>query len=189
MKIIEPGTMFEAPLPNGRFAYGYVSFDNDKFLLLNIFDHLSTQQNDFDAAVKKPINIRDLLEERSRFMRMKGVVENGWLWYLKRRKMAPEILAPKYDFIAGSSTVSNIYTEEIIGPVTPADEIRYPSWSLEHTSFLGLFVQGRLEGKSVVLIDRVKVDGVVIEPARFELRPDTAFDGLEPYEFHSLADA
>lgn len=188
MKHIEPGTLFEAPLPNGKFACGYVNFDNGQFLLMNIFDFMSDQPGAFDDAVDQPIKIRDLLEERSRFMRRKDMVENGWLWHLKRGRMAPEVLPPKYDFISGSSTISNIYTDEIVGPSTPDSEIRYPSWGIEHTSFLGLFVQGQFEEKAVVLIDRVKKGGVVVQDARFELRPNSDLGGLEPYEFHSLAD-
>lgn len=195
MKPIEPGTPFEIPLPEGGYAYGYVSYfgygpGTAECTLHNIYDYRSKEPGQFAQAFKHPLLSRDMLNEASMHSRTKHNLKENTYWPLKRKMRVPDILPPKYDLVTVAGGLRNIWTGEFLHRLaTPEELIKYPDWRLPHPLFYPLYILGKMTGRVVVLVGKQKDEnGKTIKPEYFALRAPDHLNGLEPFEFHAAAD-
>jgi len=195
MKPAEPGTPFAVSLPEGGYAFGYVTYWNygppagANCVLMNIFDYRADTSDAMENAFTAPLLIRDLLNEAGPFGRTKINLKLDTYWPLNRKKRVPDALLPKYDWVGGNG-LRQIWTgEKQIRPMTLDERRAYPEWSIQSPEFYPLYILGQLTDRHVVLVEKVRdADGKTVSPARFELRGPDQMDGLRAYGFAGAAD-
>lgn len=154
VKSLERGQKFLVPLPDGKFAPGYVVLDGNLFTLVNIYANLQIDRTEPMDFPDDQIIFRDWLIGDHVFSRSKRVMEYPWVLF--RSKFVSEPDAPHIDGIIfgekGHEKVKGFETGQVVrDPATQEDLKNLPRHGIKEAEYYSLSVEAKLKGKIVKL--------------------------------------